>query len=607
MDGNTTQPRPTSFFRDFFGLAGHWWTGPTRWRAIGLTLTLLALGTVQVLLAIRINLWMADLFDAVERRAFDRFQYQVMIFVILVLGIMASNAAHLMVKRRMQIAWRRWLTVRMLGTWMDDARHYQIGLIPGDHDNPDGRIAEDIRIATEYAIDLASTLFYAVLLLVSFIGILWSLSGIVTVFGLPIPGHLVLLACLYAAGGSAAAWTLGRPLTQATDDRQSREADFRFRLVRARETAEPIALARGEWAERAQLTQAFSGIPPAWGAQSRGLARIVFFTSGYTTLAPVFPILVETPRLLAGALTLGGLMQAAQAFQQVAAALSWPVDNLQRLAEWRASVERVLLLADAVQEAASDAARPGDSAIVVTRAAGASIAASGVCIATAQGDAELSNLDIEIGPAETVRIDGDLEASALLFRVLAGIWPWGYGEIRLPQESEIITIGAQPFMSNGPLRAALVFPAPPGSFTDEALCRALEDVGLSGFTLRLDEEADWPRNLGSAETRRLSVARLLLHGPAWIVMSDALDGLDPDAADALLATLREQLPQTTVIVTGRHQGSDSVFTRRMTLRRNAAGEATLEEIRARRMAAGARRRRALPMVDWLRRGFGFYR
>ncbi len=279
----------------------------------------------------------------------DRFVTQVGIFVLIVAGAVLANAFHMVARRRLNIAWRAWLTERVVGDWMAEARHYQIAQIPGDHDNPDGRIAEDIRIATEYAVDLAHTLLYASLLLIAFVGVLWTLSGTIRLLGIDVPGHMVALSVGYAALGSSVAFLLGRPLVRATDLRQTREADFRFGLVRARESAEPIALARGEARQRSRLAALFDGIRPAWAAQSEGMARLTGFAAGYIVLAPVFPILVTTPRYIAGTITLGGVMQIAQAFQQVTAALSWPVDNLQRIAEWRASVERVLALEEALR------------------------------------------------------------------------------------------------------------------------------------------------------------------------------------------------------------------------------------------------------------------
>ena len=234
---STAEPsHPQRFFRDFIRIAGPYWTGRGRWRPRLLTATLALIGVAQVALAIRLNIWSADLFDALERHSTDRAMAQIGIFGLIVLGTMVANTAHMVVHRYLQFDWRRWLTARVIGDWMEDARHYQADLVPGDHANPDGRIAEDIRIATEVAIDLAGSLFYCSLLLVSFVGILWSLSGWIRVAGLDVPGHLVMLAFGYAGMGAVVAFLLGRPLVRATDTRQTREAEFRFSLVRAHES-----------------------------------------------------------------------------------------------------------------------------------------------------------------------------------------------------------------------------------------------------------------------------------------------------------------------------------------------------------------------------------
>lgn len=598
-------PAGTRFFRDFLRLAGPWWSGPQRRPAIALTVALLLLSAVQVVLTIRLNLWIADFFNALERRSFDRFLHQSGVLALIVLGTMAANAAHLLVKRGIMVNWRRDLTERVTGLWMDRARHYQAALMPGDHQNPDGRIAEDIRIATESAVDLAHTLFFVVLLLASFVGILWSLSGTVEIGTLPVPGHLVLLALLYAAGGALVAWLLGRPLVGATDTRQTREADFRFGLVRAREDAEAIALAKGEAAERGRILRLFDGILPAWGAQTRGLGRLLFFSSGYTTLAPVFPLLVVTPRFIAGALTLGEVMQAAQAFQQVTAALTWPVDNLQRIAEWRASVERVLILTEALHQAEAEVATPADASIALERMAGAGIRAGHLDIAAPDGTALVAGLALAIAPGERVLVDGEPEAASALFRVLSGIWPWGRGAVSLPAPEEMAALGPHPYLAEGPLRAALAFPAAADAFGDAAMEAALARVDLAHLVPRLPEAADWAHSLSASEAQRLSVARVLLHGPRCLLLCNALDTLDGESADAVLATVREALAGATIVVIGHHGGSLAWFDRRLTLERDRSGQVLLHEVRARREAARAPRRRPLPVVDWLRRGYGW--
>jgi putative ATP-binding cassette transporter len=591
------------FFRDFLRLAAPYWAEQGRWRPRLLVGVLAMLAVCQIGLVWRLNVWSADLFDALERRSTENAMTQIGIFAAIVAGTMAANMAHLVVKRHLQLDWRRWLTGRVVGRWMEDARHFQAGLIPGDHANPDGRIAEDIRVMTEAAVDLAATLFYCLLLLVTFVGILWSLSGWITIAGIDVPGHLVLLAFLYAGLGAAVAFMLGRPLVRITDVRQSKEANFRYDLVRARESAEPIALARAEASERGRLAVAFETIALAWKDQSGSLARLIAFSSGYVTLAGVFPILVGTPRFLDGSLTLGRLMQSAQAFQQVTAALSWPVDNLPRIAEWRASVERVLALEEAVQVVALEAARAGETAINMDRAPGPWIGVSDLWVAQPDGTALLNNLTLRVEAGEHVLVDGDADATAAFFRVIAGIWPWGYGRVDLPADALMVAVGRRPFLPRGTLRDALALPEAPGEADDAAILDALSAVGLAWLGERMDASEDWAQLLNGADLQRLAFARLLLLRPDWVLLGDATDALDGAAADALLGLVATRLPQAALLVIGQHPGSAETFHRRLTLDRSKGGDVLLNEVHARRQAARAPRYKPLKVVDWLRRGY----
>ncbi|MBB3899226.1 ABC transporter ATP-binding protein/permease [Roseococcus suduntuyensis] len=604
MNRTTEASHTKRFFRDFIRLAGPYWTECGRWRPRLLALALALLVVAQVALVVWLNIWTADLFDALERRSTDRAMDQIGIFVLIMLGTMATNTAHLMVRRRLQFDWRRWLTARVIGDWMNDARHYQAERIPGDHANPDGRIAEDIRIATEAAVDLASTLFYCLLLLVTFIGILWSLSGWVQVGGVALPGHLVFLAFGYAGAGAVVAFMLGRPLVRATDMRQTREAEFRFSLVRSHEGGEPIAVARGEPLERDRLKTVFETIAQSWRDQSVGLARLLTFSSGYVVLAGVLPVLVGVPRFLEGTLSLGRLVQSGQAFQQTTAALSWPIDNLAVIAGWRASVERVLMLDEAIRLVAAEAARTGESAINLNRAPAPRIGVRDLWITAADGTAMLSDLTLTVAPGERVLIDGNPEAASALFRVLAGIWPWGRGQVDLPADDAMIAVGPWPFLPQGSLRQALAFPNAVAWHEDSALQTALAEVGLTQLVQRLDEAADWTQILSPADAQRLSFARIVLFSPRWILLGNATDTLDPASADAMLRLIVEHLPEAAIVLIGQHPGSREVFTRQLTLERATDGEVVLHELHARRQAAKLPRPRPLGVIDRLREGYG---
>ncbi|TWA60910.1 putative ATP-binding cassette transporter [Azospirillum baldaniorum] len=346
-------PRTASaFVRRFAGLAGGYWSGRDRWSVWLLGAALLALTVAQVSVPVMMNLWSQRLFDALEQRAMDRLPVMVAAAGGILLYNIAVTVAHLWVKRRLQFGWRAWLTRRLVGAWVSDGREQALPSRPGDHDNPDGRIAEDVRIVTELAVDLGHSLTYCLLLLVSFASILWRLSGVVPVaFGgvsLAVPGHLLLLALAFAAAGTTAAIAVARPLVRAAERRQGLEADFRFGLARVRESASVIARQRGEAVERGRMSLLFDGVRRGWERQTGALVRVMAFGASYSVLSAVFPILVVAPRYAAGAITLGVMMQTAQAFQQAVAALSWPIDNLATVAQWTASVERVLGLKEAL-------------------------------------------------------------------------------------------------------------------------------------------------------------------------------------------------------------------------------------------------------------------
>jgi putative ATP-binding cassette transporter len=283
-----------------------------------------------------------------------------------------------MVKRWLQVDWRAWLTEQLTTSWLDEARHYRLRFTGGEHDNPDQRIAEDIRIATESAIALAHSLTFSLLTLGLFADILWSVSGSIDLPGttMHIPGYMVPLAFLYAGLGSVFGWMCGKPLVRATNRLQNAEATYRFGLSRVREHAEAIALMRGEGLERQGAARRFLQVVRGWHKQSMAYLGLITFGTGYGSLLPVLPILVAAPQYIAGTMTLGLLMQAAQAFQQLTSSLSWPVDNIGEIARCRASAERVLSLYEDMQSLDGAAQAPGEARLGLSRG-GAILAMTG--------------------------------------------------------------------------------------------------------------------------------------------------------------------------------------------------------------------------------------
>ena len=332
------------------------WTGHRRVFAWSLTLALVVLTVAQAAVPVALNLWSQRLFDALEQRNFANLLHEAGVAVLIILANVLVMTVHLRAKRRLQVEWRGDLTRRILDQWMIRGRDYraqrQAGL-----DNPDGRIAEDVRVATEGAVDLGHSLLYCVLLLVSFAQILWGLSGTIPLeFGgwqLALPGYLVWIAVGYAGVGAAVATWLGQPLTRAANLRYVKEADFRFGLASVRESGSTIPLQSIDSA-RPKVERQFDGLIEAWTRQTRALAHLVTFSSSWSVLSQAAPILVAAPRYIAGTITLGVLMQIAQAFLQMTQALAWPIDNMQRLAEVRASFSRVTQLHGSLVESQPD-------------------------------------------------------------------------------------------------------------------------------------------------------------------------------------------------------------------------------------------------------------
>jgi len=537
--------RGRRFARRAWGLVRPYFASERRWQAIGLLAAVVALNLVTVYVDVLINAFQRDFFNALENRDEAEFRRQLWRFAGLAFAFILVAVYKFYLTQLFELRWRAWLTERYVDGWLSQRAYYRLELGGPTADNPDQRIAEDIRLFTEYTVSLTMGLLNSVVTLASFVGILWVVSGPLTLalFGVSvtIPGYMVWVALLYAVVGSVLSHAIGRPLIGLNFAQQRFEADFRYGLVRVREHAESVALYGGEPQERAALLARFGRVVVNWWALVRAQKRLIWAQSLYGQVAVVFPFVVAAPRYFGGPLKLGDVMQIANAFGHVQGALSWFVDAYASLATWKATTDRLLSFDDAMQ------ALRGSDSTGLRPEPGAAPALHGVRLDTPGGTPIVAEATIAVRPGERVLLTGPSgSGKSTLFRALAGIWPYGDGRIEQPADG-VLFLPQRPYLPIGTLRAAVAFPAPPDAFDDAAIAAALADARLPQLANRLDEEAAWDRRLSPGEQQRLAVARALLNRPRWLFLDEATAALDEATGTALYRLLLERLPDAALV------------------------------------------------------------
>ena len=566
---------------DFARIAVPYYRSEDRWAGRVLLAAVIGLQLFQVWLNVRFNAWYNTFYTSLQNKDWDTFIYQIGVFSLLAAFFIVSAVYQLYLQQWLQIRWRNWLTQRYLGRWLGQNTHYRMRLKGDQADNPDQRIADDIREFIDGTLSIGIALLGSIVTLVSFIVILWTLSLTTPLMigsqSFEIPGYLVWAALIYAILGTWVTHLVGRPLIKLDFDQQRYEADFRFSLVRLRENAEEVTLLAGEEAESARLRDRFGSVIRNWYEIMRRRKRLTFLTAGYSQVAMIFPFLVVSPVYFFGSLTLGGLMQIVSAFGQVQSALSFFVTAYTAIANWKAVLNRLTGFEASIAWAQSlDRSAPrlefltdGGSALLVEEL--------GVELPNGKEIVRLAEFSIE--PGERVLVTGASGAGKTsLFRALGGVWPFGSGSIRVPQGASVLVLPQRSYMPLGTLRGALAYPGAQDAFTQEEIDDVLKAVGLESFHAELDETAYWADKLSGGEQQRLSIARALLQKPQWLFLDEATGALDEGSEAALYRLLIERLPGTAIISIG-HRASLAQFHRRFfELKPDETGRHHLREI-----------------------------
>jgi putative ATP-binding cassette transporter len=556
-------------------LARYWeaalgfWRKDAKRKAWLLTIGVFSIALVNLGLAYRMNVWHRVMFDALESRDAAAVFRQSLILFPLVLATVAMGCANTFSRMSLQREWRSWLNSDVLDRWLQNGRYYQLNLIKGDHSTPEYRVADDLRSSVDAPVDLVLGVFTAVISAVTFTGVLWFIGGELEVpigeWTLRIPGFLVIAAVIYSALASGAMVYIARGFVQLAEDKNQAEATYRYALTRLRENGESIALLGGDAEERATLESAFAMVRRRWRAMMMQSIRTTIVAGTSNGFAPVIPILLCAPKYVAGTMTLGEVMQAASAFVTVQVAFNWLVENYPRLADWTASAHRLASLLVSLDRLEHAETSETSGRILRTRAEDGALRLHDVSVTLNDGNAVVNEADIEIAPGEKVLVVGESgTGKSMLVRAIAGLWPWGTGEI-LVNDAGLFLMPQQPYVPLGTLRHAASYPLSTDAVEDHVMRTTLEEVGLGHFLDRLDEDADWANMLSGGEKQRLAFARMLLQRPGLIVMDEATAALDPLSQDELMQLVLERLPDTTIVSVAHRVELEAYHTRKLLL------------------------------------------
>jgi putative ATP-binding cassette transporter len=583
-DEASNRLRRRLLLRRFWRSARGFWGSDGDRLAWLLTGTILLTVLLYLAAAYGMNVWNRAIFDALERRDGGTVLYLSLIYVPLLAASVAVMLLQVYARMTTQRRWRAWLNDHLLDRWLKNGRYYQLNLVGGDHQNPEYRIADDVRVATESPVEFATGLLTAILSAATFIVVLWTIGGALTFdlagVTITIPGFLVVGAVLYAVLASGSMVFIGRRFVTVSENKNQAEAEYRYVLTRLRENGESIAVLGGEEEERSTVDRSLTNVLRRWRQICFQTMRTTIVSQTSSYIAPVLPIILCAPKFLDGTMSLGQVMQAASAFTIVQAAFNWLVDNYPRLADWTASARRVASLMvslDALERAEEG---EGVARIERTEGSGAALRLSNLSVTLDTGKAVVKDAEVDIAPGERVLVAGESgTGKSTLVRAISGLWPWGEGSVQVASGAKMFLMPQRAYVPVGTLRRAATYPEPADSKDSEEVADALKRVGLKHLVDRLEEEeAPWDQTLSGGEKQRLAFARILLHRPDIVVLDEATSALDPESQDKLMELLTTDLDATTIVSVGHRPELEAFHSRKIVLERRRGGARFVTDI-----------------------------
>jgi vitamin B12/bleomycin/antimicrobial peptide transport system ATP-binding/permease protein len=547
------RPR-AGFWRDFAALARPYWVSRERWSAGGLLLLVVALTLGSVYVSVRFNRLNADLFNALQAMSLRGFYRALLGFAVWIAVYILVYVYQQYLTQALGIRWRRWMTEALVTRWLSDRTYYFWHLVGQSADNPDQRLTEDIGSFVDNTLSLSLGLLQQTVTVVTFVSILWRLSGSITVplghgAHLLVPGYMVWVCLIYTLGGSLITARIGFPLIKLDVEKQRFEADYRFSLVRLRENSEGVALCRGESVEQQHLVERFGLIFRNVWATMQKQKQLNCFTSFYNQIAIIFPYIVAGPRYFAKSIALGGMMQTVDAFLQLQFAISFFVQSYTTIAYWRSVIQRLTEFVGSMERSVElSGSGPG---LFQSEVGDESLLVSDLSLSLPDGKELARSLNLRFEKGRSTLISGRSGVGkSTLLRAVSGIWPFATGCIRLPSSSRTMVLPQKPYLPIGTLRTVLAYPENPEAFAEQEFTSSLSHCRLAHLRERLDLSENWSLVLSPGEQQRIALARAFLHQPDWLFLDEATSALDESTEAALLGELRERLPHATIVSIG---------------------------------------------------------